>query len=327
MKKIFAAAVLSLFAVTARAQVVVKLGTLAPSGSTWHNLLKEMAEKWSEASNGRVQLKIYPGGALGNEGDMVRKMAVNQLQAASITAVGMHDITPEPQAVSAPMMIEDDAEFADVFPRVQAQLEQELANRGYVVLQWAQVGYVHFFCSKPYHSWDEMKGAKVFAWDGDPASVQAWKAAGFEPVVLSSTDMMPSLQTGMITCLADPPLYVYTARLFEKANHMVDVNWGMLIGATLVKKATWEKIPADLRPKLMQIARDLGQRTDAEVTRMNAEAMAQMKKQGLDVITVDAAPFRASAERSWTVVRGKVVPAAIFDEVKKYRDAWRASHP
>src|SRR5262245_53207057 len=75
-------------------KVKVKLGTLAPDGSAWHNLLKELAEKWKTESNGDVDLKIYPGGVAGNESDMVRKMRVGQLQAAAITIIGIHDIDP-----------------------------------------------------------------------------------------------------------------------------------------------------------------------------------------------------------------------------------------
>src|SRR5689334_10147091 len=82
----------------ARAEERVKLGTLAPNGSTWHTPLKEMGQKWAEASGGKVRLVIYPGGVVGNEGDMIKKMRIGQLQAAALTTVGLHEIAPEPQA-------------------------------------------------------------------------------------------------------------------------------------------------------------------------------------------------------------------------------------
>ena len=97
MRQLALAVALAVAAPAASAQeVTIKLGTLAPNGSTWHNLLKEMGERWAEVSGGRVKLRIYPGGTQGSEGDMVRKMAVGQLQAAAITNVGMHDIVKEP---------------------------------------------------------------------------------------------------------------------------------------------------------------------------------------------------------------------------------------
>ncbi len=327
MRKLALALCLLALAPLASAQeVTIKLGTLAPSGSTWHNLLKEMGEKWAEASGGKVKLRIYAGGTQGSEGDMVRKMAVGQLHAASITSVGMHDIAKEPQALSVPGMIESEAEFNAVFPQVQPQLEQFLAQKGYIALQWSQVGFIRVFCTKAYRTPAEMSEAKMFAWDGDPGSVEAWKAAGFRPVVLSSTDVVPSLQTGMVNCVANVPLYFLTARLFEKASHMVDVPWGYLVGATLVKKDAWDKVPADVRPKLLAIAREMGARVDADVKKLDGDAVVAMKKQGLEVVQVDPKPWLAAAEKAWPVVRGKVVPAAFFDAVLKARNAYRAKH-
>src|SRR5947209_14377770 len=93
------------FAATA-APVRIKLGTLAPQGSTWHQILVEMGQKFAQESGGQVELKIYAGGTQGSEGEMIRKISIGQLQAAAITAVGMHGITPEPQADDVPFGID-----------------------------------------------------------------------------------------------------------------------------------------------------------------------------------------------------------------------------
>jgi len=323
-KTLLAALLLVLTPALGQAQVQIKLGTLAPNGSTWHELLKEMAEKWSQASNGQVKLRIYAGGTQGNEGEMVRKMAVGQLQGAAVTTVGLHDIAPEPQALTVPLMFDSAGELQKALPVLEPKLDAMLEKKGYVALTWGAIGAIKLFCTKPLKTPADAAGAKIFAWEGDPGSVKAWKAAGFNPVVLSSTDVITSLQTGMIECIPNVPLYVLTARLFEKAPYMIDVNWGWLVGATVVRKDAWEKIPADLRPKLIAIAKELGKKVDVEVARLNGEAVTAMEKQGLKVVTVDAAAWRATAEKSWPVVRGEVIPAAFFDEVKALRDAQRA---
>jgi TRAP-type C4-dicarboxylate transport system substrate-binding protein len=324
-KTLLAAALLAVASpALAQQQVQIKLGTLAPNGSTWHELLKEMAERWGQVSNGSVKLRIYAGGTQGNEGEMVRKMAVGQLQGAAVTTVGLHDIAAEPQALAVPLMFDSAAELQKVLPVLEPKLDAILEKKGYVPLTWGAIGAIKLFCTKAFKTPAEAAGAKIFAWEGDPGSVKAWKAAGFNPVVLSSTDVITSLQTGMIECIPNVPLYVLTARLFEKAPYMIDVNWGWLVGATVVRKDAWEKIPADLRPKLLAISWELGKRVDVEVAKLNGEAVTAMEKQGLKVVTVDAAAWRATAERSWPVVRGEVIPAAFFDEVKALRDAQRA---
>jgi TRAP-type C4-dicarboxylate transport system substrate-binding protein len=326
VKKLLFVALVALAASPAHAQVTIKLGTLAPAGSTWHEILKEMGQRWEQASGGQVKLRVYAGGTQGSEGDMVRKMGIGQLQASSISNVGMHDILPEPQMLSLPMFFTDEAEVECTFQKSRAKIEAAFEAKNYVVLQWSRIGAMSMFCDKPYRTPAEMAAAnaKVFAWEGDPKSVDAWRAAGFRPVVLSSTDVVPSLQTGMINCITNVPLYILTARLFEKADNMVDLPWGYFYGATIVRRDAWEKISPEVRTKLQAIAVELGVKVDAEVRKLNVDAVAAMKKQGLQVVSVDPKPWREAMERSYPVVRGGVVPAAWFDEVKVSRDQCRA---
>lgn len=319
MNKLLIAAV-SLSSLAASAEeVTIKLGTLAPQNSSWHVLLKGMAEDFAAASNGQVKLKIYAGGTQGGEGDMVRKMGVGQLQAGSISAVGLHDIAPEPLTFSTPGLADEDM-VKRVLPLVAPRMEAALEAKGYVVLNWAQVGSVRFFCTKPYRTPQEAaQDAKFFVWEGDPASVEAFKAQGFKPVVLATTDITPSLQTGMINCVSQAPAYVLAIRMHEKAGKMLDYPYSFLIGATVVKKETWEKISPELRPKLMAIARKVGTAVDAEVKKLNDDAIVAMEKQGLERVKVDGPAWQATAEKAWPVVRGKVVPADFFDEVVKLK--------
>jgi TRAP-type C4-dicarboxylate transport system substrate-binding protein len=314
------------FGGAAHAEERIKLGTLAPNGSPWHQLLKEMGQKWQEASNGQVKLVIYPGGTLGNEGDMVKKTRIGQLQAVALTTIGLHEITPEPQAVDVPMMIDNFEQLDYVMDRIGPKLNKLLESKGYVNLGWSEVGFVRFFSTKRYESMaDFTQKAKIFGWEGDPASIEAWRAGGFQPKVMSSTDIVPSLQTGLLDTVALAPLYAFTSRIFEQAKYMLDLPWAVLTGATVVRKDVWERIPADLRPKLQQIAFDYAKKISQEIRRMDQDALKKMKEQGLVVVPPkDPQAFGKAALSTWTVIRGKVVPPEIFDEVKKLVDEARA---
>jgi TRAP-type C4-dicarboxylate transport system substrate-binding protein len=307
-------------AVPAGAQEVkIKLGTLAPQGSTWHTLLKEMGQKWGEVSGGKVKLVIYPGGVLGNEGDMVKKMRIGQLQAAALTTIGLHEISPDPQAVDVPMMVDSWETLDYVMDRIGPKLAKTVESKGYTVIYWSEVGFVRFFSAKKFETLAALqKDAKIFTWEGDPASADAWRAGGFHPVVMSSTDIVPSLQTGLIDTVSLAPLYAFSSRVFERAKYMMDVPWAVLTGAMVVKNEDWNKVPDDVKPKLLALARDYGKRISVEVRKMDADALTNMKQQGLVVVSpADAARFAAAAKQTWTVIRGRVVPAEIFDEVQR----------
>lgn len=310
--------------------VTIKLGTMAPDGSSWHQLLKEMAAEWSKASNGTVKVKIYPGGVAGNEGDMVRKMRIGQLQAAALTAVGMADIDTAPQAITSPGLITSDSEWKYVFERIAPSWEKRFAEKGFVILMWGDIGWVHVFMRNAIKSPSDLNGLRIFSWAGDPAAVKAFKLAGFQPTVLSSTDVLPALSTRMIDGYAATPIMALTSRWYEQTPYMTGVAWSHLPGATIVSRATWEKIPEPTRSRLMEIARDYGAKITADVMRMQADSLATMKKKGLKVIEFDdagSAQLHKMAERTWPAVRGGMVSPADFDEVKRIRDEFRAAHP
>jgi TRAP-type transport system periplasmic protein len=324
MRHFVSAALLASLATTADAQVVLKLGTLAPVSSPWHEILKDMAQRWSDASGGQVKLKIYAGGAQGNEGDMIRKLGIGQIQAAGLSNIGMQDITPEPKALSLPLFFGSDEEAECAFERLAPTLEALLEKRGFAVVHWSRLGTIHLFCTEPRRTPADMATSRFFAQEGDERAAEAWRVSGFHPVQLSATDLYPALQTGMIDCLPSLPIYVLTARLFEKARYMSDLAWGRAYGATLVRRDAWEQIPAPLRAKLAALARETGGRADLEVRRMNEEALAAMKRQGLTVVPVEAAPWRAALARAHRMLRGDVVPAAFFDELERVRHSCAA---
>jgi len=328
MKRIAIALLLCFTAGSAAAQTVrIKLGTLAPQGSTWHQLLQQMAQDFSKASSGKVELKIYAGGTQGSEGEMIRKISIGQLQGASMTAIGLHEITPEPQAEDVPFMIDSYDEYDYVHEHIRGKLEEAIAKKGYQVLQWGEVGFVYFFATEPYRTPADFAKGKVFCWNGDPGAEAAWKAAGFHPVVLSSTDLVPALTSGMINVVNQSPLYAYTTNLYARANHMLNLHWGFLTGATIVRKDTWSKIAPDVQKKLLQIADGYGKKTRDDLRKQNEDAIQQMKNRGLDVEEpADIQAWQRAAEQANKVVRGKVVPAAIYDEVKRLRDEFRAQH-
>jgi TRAP-type C4-dicarboxylate transport system substrate-binding protein len=198
------------------------------------------------------------------------------------------------------------------------KLERIFESKGYVVLGWSEVGFVRFFSTKKISTLAEMQASKMFCWEGDPASADAWRAGGFHPVVISSTDIVPSLQTGMIETVALAPLYAYSSHMFEKAKYMLDLPWTVLTGGTIVKKEDWDKVPADVKPKLIEISREYAKKIGIEVRRMDNDALASMVKDGLQVVKpADTASFVKAAQQSYSVVRGRVVPEASFDEVKK----------
>ena len=258
---------------------------------------------------------------------MIRKISIGQLHAASITAIGLHEITPEPQAEDVPFLIDSYEEYDYVHAKLRPKLDEALIAKGYVPIHWAEVGFVYFFSTEPWRTPAEFSKGKIFTWNGDPAAEAAWKKAGFRPVVLSSTDLIPALTSRMVNIISQPPLYAFTTHIFEKADNMLNLHWGFLTGATVVKKDAWDRIAPDVQKKLLEIGEEYGERTRTDVRKQNEDAIQQMKKRGLTINQpADIGEWRQVAEQAHEVIRGKIVPAALYDEVVRLRDEYRAQH-
>ncbi|MEW5984043.1 MAG: TRAP transporter substrate-binding protein DctP [Acidobacteriota bacterium] len=310
----------------ADAQILIKMATLVPDGSSWHQVLKETAAEWNRVSGGKVRVNLYAGGTAGDDPDVVRKMTLGTLNAAVLTSVGVAEIDKSVYAMSIPMAYRDYDEVYYVLEKMRPSLEASMLEKGYVVLNWADGGWVHYFAKRPVTDPDDLRSLKLFSWAGDTDTLEIWRNLRFNPVPLPSTELATALQTGLVEAFGAPPQVAVITRYYENAKNMTDLNWALLLGATVIKKEVWERIPADIRPKLLEVARNAGRKLQAEVRRSGEADVAAMKSKGLNVVPVDA-PTRAQwtmlAESTYPQVRGHIVPAAAFDEALRYRDEYR----
>ena len=330
MKRVFlavtAAACLLAMGGTAGAQVI-KIATVAPEGTPWHDLLLELNARWKKASNGTVSLRIYANGTQGDEPDMIRKIRIGTLHAAALTSVGMETIAAEASALSIPFLFESWEEVDYVRDRIGPRIKKALEDNNFVVLNFGDAGWVHFFSVKPVVRPADLQKQKLFTWGGNPDTEEMYKGAGFNVVPLPVTEILPSLQTGKIDAFPAPPILALASQWFGLAKNMTDVKFAAVVGGTIISKSVWDKIEPGLRQKLLKEAEDLGLLYRPKIRKMEGEAIEAMKqKGGLKVIPVppDAMKeWKAAGERVYPQLRGRYLRVQDFDDVmalvKEYR--------
>ena len=322
-----ALALLLAVALPARAQVVVKMATLVPEGSKYHLILKEMIDRFQTATQGRVSVRLYPGSVAGDDTDVVRKMRLGSLNAALLAISGVQAIDPTVMALQVPMLYSSYAEIDHVLSVYGPKIEASMASKGFVVLAWADGGWVRFFTKTPVRTPDELKPLKLFAWGNDTDALEIWKSAGFNPVPLPSTEISTALQTGLVSALPTTPTAAVLLQWYQHAKNMTDVKWGLLLGAMLVSRSTWDKISPEDQKAFRAAAAEAGARLRAEARASEERDIAAMKSRGLNVVAVDAkaeGQWRTAAEAAYPKIRGKVVPEAAFDEARKILAEYRA---
>ena len=310
----------------AHAQITVKMATLVPDGSSWHLVLKEAADRWKKVSNGRVIVNIYPGGVAGDDPDVVRKMKLGTLHAGVLTAVGVAEIDKSVYALGIPMMYTSYEEVYSVLEKMRPTLESGIEKLGFVVLNWVDGGWVHYFSQQPVATPDELKKLKLFTWASDTDTIEIMKAIGFNPVPLPSTEIATALQTGLVNAVPVPPQIAVITQYYNYAKYMTDLKWDLLLGATVIDKRVWQRIPADLHGPFLEIMGEAGKKLRDEIRRGGERDVEAMKKRGLNVVPVGPQAREAwvkVAESVYPRIRGRIVPAHAFDEAVRHRDEYR----
>ena len=177
---------------------IIKFATLAPEGSSWMKSMRRLAEKVKKATDGNVTFRFYPGGVSGDEKDVIRKMRIGQLHGAGFTGVGLGQILPEVRVLDLPFLFNTDEEIQHIYNKMSNYYSARYEDKGFVLLGWVPVGWIHFFSQHPIRSVEDLRRSKSWMWEGDPLVEQAYKGMEVQPIPLSITNVLLSLQTGMV---------------------------------------------------------------------------------------------------------------------------------
>jgi TRAP-type C4-dicarboxylate transport system substrate-binding protein len=315
----------------AQEKVRVKLGTLAPRASVYHRVLQEMGESFRAAEGPGSAFTVYTDGSQGSEADVVRRMRIGQLNAAMITAIGLAEIDPSVSVLQKmPLLFRSSAELEHVSHALRPDIERRFLEKGFVVVLWAEAGWVRFFCKEPASQPADLRGRRMFAWAGDNEQVGLMKALGYRPVVLETADLIPGMQTGLIDTAPVTPAWALATQLDRIAPHMIDVRWAPMVGALVVTRKAWESMTPAARDALRQSAPRAALALHEHQVRSDNEAIVAMQKRGLQVVKPSPAQevaWQEFAARTYPLIRGHTVPAASFDEALRLVAEYRARNP
>jgi TRAP-type transport system periplasmic protein len=297
--------------------IVIKMATSVPSGSSWHELLKEMANEWQEKSKGQVVLRIYPGGVAGSEIDVIRKMRIGQIHAAAASIGALSRIDPGVNVLAIPMAVDSRKALERIQNALCPRIERSLEDKGFIILNWGFVGWIRFFGPDSIPSVAGAQNSKMCVTAGDDRVIEVWKQAGFNPVPLAETDILTGLQTGMANAFRSTAVLALASQWFAFSPYMIDLPWAPLVGATIINKNVWETIPDSLRIDLKQIAFKYGNRLQSEMETLEQQAVNEMVKRGLTVLRPDEAQiqeWRDAMEGAYPKLRGEIIPEEWFDD-------------
>jgi TRAP-type C4-dicarboxylate transport system substrate-binding protein len=310
---------LSCLSVGQLAAQVIKVGSLAPEGSPWDKALKKLAVEWQTISRGRVTLKIYSGGVAGDEPDMIRKMRINQIQAAAMTGSGIGKIDTDWLVYQLPFMTQTDEGLQHLFERLRPELEARMEAKGFTFLAMTHNGWLRFFSRDPVIYPEDMKHLKFFVLEGSPEVDQAWKEMGFRIVPLPANDAFAALQSGMVDVFTASPLTAAALQWFALAPNMTDFNWAPLTAGLLITNRAWERVPAELRPRLKAATENALRGMEDEVMQVEEQAIGIMEENGLVIHHVPAdalEKWEELVETGLRILLGTTISRDLYEQAR-----------
>ena len=306
----------------------LRIGTLAPKNSLYHRQLLEIGEAWRQAQGGNAKYVVFPDGSQGGEAELARRMRIGQLQGALLSIVGLSEIEPSINALqSIPLLFKTWEEVDYVREKMRTSMEKKFLDKGFVVLAWGDAGWVRFFSKDALMRPDDFKKMKFFSFAGESEQQEIMKSLGFTPVPLETTDILPSIQTGMINVVPSTPYFALATQIYGKVPHMLEINWAPVVGALVVTQKAWD----DMSPAGRQALRTAGEKAGVQIRNKARqeveEAVEAMRKRGLVVNKPNPDQLREwqeLADKLYPRIRGHLVPVETFDEVLQHLKAYRA---
>ncbi|MEY3185165.1 MAG: hypothetical protein RLZZ613_1853 [Pseudomonadota bacterium] len=305
---------------------VLRIASLVPRNSVYHQQLLQLGQAWRKALDGKGRFNVFTDGSQGGEAEMVKRIRIGQLQGGLLSVVGLREIDESVTAMqSIPLLFRDWAEVDYVRDKLRDSMERRFLAKGFVVLAWGDAGWVRFFSKSAASKPEDFRGLKFFTWGNEPEQQTIMKDLGYFPVPLETADILPAIQTGMVSVVPSTPYFAMATQVFSSAPHMLELNWAPIVGAIVLSRKAFESMPPEVQLALKQSGEQIGPivRARAEVD----EAVAAMVKRGLIVTkpsNQDLKQWESLAEQLYPRIRGKLVPSELFDEVLAHVKTFRS---
>ena len=223
----------------------LKIATVTPEGSQWMKEMRAGAKEISERTDGRVQIKYYGGGVMGNDTKVLGKIRIGALQGGAFTPTALMERYKDINLYGLPLTFDSEDEAAYVRERLDARLEKGLEDAGFVNFGFAAGGFALLMSNKPVRGLDDLRGRRVWVPEGDTVSYASMEALQLSPVTLPLTDVLTGLQTGLIDIVAMSPIGALVLQWHTKVKYITELPLVYTMGVMAIDKRVFEKISAE----------------------------------------------------------------------------------
>jgi TRAP-type C4-dicarboxylate transport system substrate-binding protein len=327
--KVGAMIALLVLGVTAQAATTLKIATLSPEGTGWMIELRQAAKAIRERTNDQVKLKIYPGGVMGDDKAVLRKLRVGQLHGAAMTSGGVMQPYPDIALYNLPLVFRDSAEVDYVRARLDKKLMAGLREQKFVGFGLAEVGFAYPMMKDPVTSVASFQDRRVWAPDNDPGALKAYSSFNITPIPLPIADVLTGLQTGLIDSIGSPPIGAIALQWHTQVDYALELPLMYVYGFFAITERAFNRMSETEQSIVTEELSAAVARVDAASRKDNDAANQALVDQGLQWLQ----PSDAERAEWYGIADGanqrlkanEYVSAAMFDELMALLQEYRSA--
>ena len=313
--------------VHAKAKYLFKVATIAPEGSIWTKRFRDFVAEVEEKSKGEVGFKVYPGGIMGDDRAMYRKMRVGQLHGGGFTMTGIGPVVPEFRVMGIPFLFRSYEEVDYVRNRLLPSFRKAFTEKGLEFIAMTEVGFVYSMSTEPISTLDELKKTKVWAPEDDPFSVAFLQTLGITPQPLAIPDVLTSLQTGMVETVFNSLYGTIVLQWFTKTKYISDIPFGYAYGCFLLDRKKFSRLPEPYQLMIREIAQKHFSLLITDTRKSNTDSRQVLQDNGISLVKPEPAAVKVlNGQRDETMQRlqGAAFSPQVYQKTIKLLDEYHS---
>ncbi len=299
----------------------LKISTQYPDGNSVLNELKRAGKAIEEKTEGRVELKFYPGGVMGDDQAVQRKIRIGQLHGALIQAGALASAYPDAQVLNAPLLFRNYEEVDAVRADISPDIEAGFAASGWQTFGLIEAGFAYGMSQQPITTMESLKAQKLWLPANDPFSEEIARAFGINPIVLNVGDVLTALQTGAIDAIVAPPVGAITLQWYSRLDYLTDAPFMYTYGVVALSDRAYRRLSEEDRDIVDTELRQASATIDAQTREDNRNAFEALASLGIEIIHPSeedrAALERESAVATEILIQEGQFSQAIYDRVQR----------
>ncbi len=268
------------------AVVKLKVATLLPDGTGLMKALRAAGKEIKTRTDGRVKMQFYPGGVMGNDKSVMRKIRAGQLHGAALSSSGIASFYPNAQIYSLALTFRSTDEVDYVRQRLDSELIAGMKEKGFISYGLMDTGFAYIMSNKPAYLLSDLAGQRIWAPDTDKLSRIALETVGINPILLPLTDVLTGLQTGLIDTVTTPPIGAIALQWHTRIKYVTDLPLLFSYGSLLIKERALKRISKDDRIIISEVMTKVAHDIDLQNRKDNIQAAKALHKQGIEFITL-----------------------------------------